>query len=159
MILFYTLNLKSKEFFNIICYLSIIIANLKERTLGNRMKKFIMMMSTAAILATSSFADNYINSIAEYERVTKQGNVIIDFYAPWCLPCKELGYNLKKLKVNKEFVKIYKINVDENPDLQALYAKPMIPTLIYMKDGKVIDGHIGSKTTAQLENDIANYFY
>jgi thioredoxin 1 len=123
------------------------------------MKKLLMMMATAAALATSCFGENEIHSIQEYEAVTKQGNVIVDFYAPWCMPCGELSLNLKKLKVDKEFVKIYKVNIDENPDLQAIYAKPQIPTILYIKNGKVLDGHIGSKTVSQLEDDIANYFY
>ena len=123
------------------------------------MKRLLMMTATAAVLATSCFGENEIHSIQEYEAVTKQGNVIVDFYAPWCMPCGELSLNLKKLKVDKEFVKIYKVNIDENPDLQAIYAKPQIPTILYMKNGKVLDGHIGSKTVTQLENDIANYFY
>ncbi len=118
-----------------------------------------MMTATAAVLATSCFAENEIHSIQEYEALTKQGNVIVDFYAPWCMPCGELSLNLKKLKVDEEFVKIYKVNIDENPDLQAIYAKPQIPTILYMKNGKVLDGHIGSKTVSQLEDDIANYFY
>jgi len=123
------------------------------------MKKLLMMMATVATLATSCFGENEIHSIQEYEAATKQGNVIVDFYAPWCMPCGELSLNLKKLKVDEDFVKIYKVNIDENPDLQALYAKPQIPTILYIKNGKVIDGHIGSKTVSQLENDIANYFY
>jgi len=124
------------------------------------MKKLFMMAVTATVLTTSAVAaDKEIHSLAEYEALTKQGNVIVDFYAPWCLPCGELSLNLEKLELHKRNVKVYKINVDENPDLQALYGQPQIPTILYMKNGEVLDGHIGSLTTVQLEDTISNYFY
>ena len=123
------------------------------------MKKLWISTALIAVLTSNALAHDEIHSIQEYEALTKKGNVIVDFYAPWCLPCGELSLNLKKLHIDENLVKIYKVNIDENPDLQALYAKPQIPTLLYMKDGKVIDGHIGSKTVSQLQTDIANYFY
>jgi len=123
------------------------------------MKRFLNIVGFVAVLTISAMANEHITSIEEYERVTKSGNVIIDFYAPKCAPCKELAISLKKLKIDTKNVKIYKVNVAKNPDLQARYAQPMVPTILYMKDGRLIDGYIGSKTTTQLKEDIENYFY
>ncbi len=123
------------------------------------MKKLFVVFGMVGVLQSLIWAEiKHINSIAEFEALTKKGNVIIDFYASWCLPCSELSYNLKKLKTDNDFVRVYKINIDENKDLQVLYGEPQIPTLLYIKDGKVIDKYIGSRTTSQLEEDISHYF-
>ena len=124
------------------------------------MNKFSIMIALFVLFVTSSFAQTkYINSIAEYEAVTKQGNVIIDFYAPWCMPCKELGQNIDKLQVDDDYVKIYKVNVEIQKELQRRYGTPQVPFLLYIKNGEVIDSYVGSRTTAQLEDDISNFFY
>jgi thioredoxin 1 len=124
------------------------------------MKKVFMIFSILALFSSELFAHEHINSVAEYERLTQNGNVIIDFYASWCIPCQQLGYNIEKLNIDTENVKIYKVNVDENPELQAIYSKTeAIPALLFIKDGRVIDKQMGSQTTAELEDEISRYFY
>ncbi|NDI34124.1 thioredoxin [Chengkuizengella sediminis] len=79
-----------------------------------------------------------------FDQTISQGVTLVDFWAPWCGPCKtqlpivdELAEELKG-KVN-----IGKVNVDENPELAALYAVQSIPTLLIFENGEVVDKMIG----------------
>ncbi len=62
--------------------------------------------------------------------------VLVDFYADWCVPCKEISPILKEVKNElKEGVKIIKVNVDKNPFIATKYKISSIPTLIVFKNG------------------------
>lgn len=65
----------------------------------------------------------------------KEGNILVDFYADWCGPCKMLGPVLEELSEERS-TKIIKVNVDEHEDLAREYGVMSIPTLIYFEDGK-----------------------
>ena len=87
-----------------------------------------------------------INSdIKDYE----SGALVLDFYADWCQPCKNLAPILNKVSNDYEHVVIGKCNVDDNDELIDKYKIKNIPTLIFIKDGEVIDKLIGSKTSEQ----------
>ena len=73
---------------------------------------------------------------------TNSGVVIVDFYAPWCGPCKALGPILEQITD----AKVVKVNVDENQSLAAEYEVSAIPKLLFMKDGKVVDKMMGLNT-------------
>ncbi len=62
--------------------------------------------------------------------------VLVDFYADWCIPCKEVPSVLKKVKEELSGVKIVKVDVDKNPFIASHFKINRIPTLIFFKEGK-----------------------
>lgn len=64
--------------------------------------------------------------------------VLVDFFADWCQPCKQMGPILKEIKSElKDSVKIIKVNVDKNPLIATTYQIRSIPTIIVFKNGEV----------------------
>lgn len=81
-----------------------------------------------------------VNTLNE---VIKEGVVVLDFYADWCGPCKMLGVELDAFSKENTDVKIYKINVDNNPEIARNYGVMTIPTLVLYKNGEIVNKHIG----------------
>ncbi|MGN0507459.1 MAG: thioredoxin [Lachnospiraceae bacterium] len=78
--------------------------------------------------------------------------VLVDFYADWCGPCKMLAPVVEALAAEYEGkVKIGKLNVDQSPDIAEQYGVMSIPTLLFIKNGEVVNKTIGVVSKAQLE--------
>lgn len=72
---------------------------------------------------------------ANFEEITKKGNVLLDFWAPWCGPCRMLSPVLEQLAKEDETITIGKINVDEQGELAEKFGVRSIPTLVVYKNG------------------------
>ena len=79
--------------------------------------------------------------------------VLVDFWAEWCGPCKQIGPALEELSVQFEGrVKIAKVNVDENPQVTAAMGIRGIPALFLVKDGQIVANKVGAAPKAALQS-------
>ena len=91
--------------------------------------------------------DNFEKDIAE-----SKVSVLVDFWAEWCGPCKQIGPILEEIAIEHESkIKVLKINIDENPQTPQKYGVRGIPTLMLFKKGKLIDTKVGNMPKSSLE--------
>ena len=76
--------------------------------------------------------------------------VLLDFWAPWCTPCRMVGPILDEIAGERSDIKVAKVNVDEQPELAGQFGVMSIPTLVVMKDGKVVQQAVGVRPKAQI---------
>jgi thioredoxin 1 len=91
----------------------------------------------------------------EQEVLRNAGVVLVDFWAPWCGPCRMMGPVLEEIA--KEFegrLSVYKVNVDENSNLASKYEILSIPALKFFKGGEVVDQMVGLQPKEVLVNKI-----
>ncbi|EFU73579.1 thioredoxin [Enterococcus italicus DSM 15952] len=96
---------------------------------------------------------------ATFTEETDKGLVLIDFWAPWCGPCRMQAPILEQLanEFDEEELKIVKMDVDENPETPASFGIMSIPTLVLKKDGQMVEKVVGVHTKDQLEELVKSY--
>jgi thioredoxin 1 len=83
-------------------------------------------------------------TIEDFDTLTNEGLVLVDFWAPWCGPCKMISPILDELAIELQGkVEIVKVNVDENGEIAGKFGIMSIPTLLVFKDGEKVDTIIG----------------
>ncbi len=79
-----------------------------------------------------------------------QKPVLLDFYADWCGPCRMVGPIIEEIANERDDIVVGKINVDEEEELAGKFGVFSIPTLVVMKDGKIVEQAAGARPKAQI---------
>ncbi|MEL6506920.1 MAG: thioredoxin [Pseudomonadota bacterium] len=99
-------------------------------------------MATKAI-TDSSFSEDVLNA---------DHPVVVDFWAEWCGPCKQIGPALEEIATEREgTVTIAKMNIDENPDTPGQFGVRGIPTLMIFKGGELVSTKVGAAPKSQID--------
>lgn len=80
--------------------------------------------------------------------------VLVDFWAPWCGPCRIIAPHLEELNNERDDLRVVKLNTDENPETAAKYGIMSIPTLILFKNGQVAKQVVGALPKARLQQEL-----
>ena len=93
---------------------------------------------------------NFQNEVLSSDKVS-----VLDFWAEWCGPCRVVGPIVEELatEYNGQAV-IGKVNVDENPEISAKYGIRNIPTILFIKNGEVVDKQVGAVPKSMLEDKL-----
>ena len=94
-------------------------------------------------------ATDVTDATFESEVLESEEAVLVDFWAEWCGPCHAVSPVLERIADEKN-LKLVKVNVDENPRLQARFSAMSIPTLVVLRDGREVDRVVGALPKPQL---------
>ena len=83
---------------------------------------------------------NFQNEVIESDKP-----VLLDFWAPWCMPCRMVGPVLEEIAAERSDIKVGKVNVDEQPELARQFQVMSIPTLLVIKNGRIVDQSVGAR--------------
>jgi len=101
----------------------------------------------------------YIETKADFDNlVASTPNVLVDFYAPWCGPCKQLSPLLDIVASEMDSVQIVKVNVDNAAELSTEYGITSIPTILFFKNGQKVDSMKGFVPKTQLVGKMKTNF-
>jgi len=81
-----------------------------------------------------------------------QGKLLIDFYAPWCAPCRMLSPLLEQLQEENDQIKVVKVNTDEAPEMLSRFGFRGIPALLLFENSEVQASQVGALSLSQLRN-------
>ena len=100
-------------------------------------------------------AKEFTNENFNKEVLDAEMPVLVDFWAEWCGPCRMIAPLIDELDTEfKNQALVGKVNVDSESEISAKYGITSIPTLLFFKNGEVVDKHVGSASKSQLEDKL-----
>jgi thioredoxin 1 len=97
-------------------------------------------------------------NLENFDDFIEKGNVVVDFYADWCGPCKIMAPEFEKASKENKNVKFGKIDVDGNQDIAGRFSVMSIPTTIFFKDKEQVDRHTGALRAEDIQEKIDKEF-
>ncbi len=97
--------------------------------------------------AVKEFTDDNFDA----EVLQSEGPVLVDFWAPWCGPCRQITPMIEELASENPAIKIGKVNIDDNPGAAQRFGISSIPTLLVFKGGEVAESFVGVRPKAALQ--------
>jgi thioredoxin 1 len=97
---------------------------------------------------------NVTDANFDVEVLESETPVVVDFWAPWCGPCRVVSPILEQINAERADLRVVKLNVDENPNVAVRYEILSIPTMILFKDGQIAKKVIGALPKARLEAEL-----
>ena len=89
--------------------------------------------------------DNFHNEVLNSDKP-----VLLDFFASWCGPCRMVGPILDEIAEEREDIKVCKVDIDQQPELASRFRVMSVPTLMVMKEGRIVEQSIGAKPKHQI---------
>ena len=89
--------------------------------------------------------DNFHNEVLNSDKP-----VLLDFFASWCGPCRMVGPILDEIAQEREDIKVCKVDIDEQPELASRYRIMSVPTLMVLKEGRIVEQSVGAKPKHQI---------
>ena len=133
------------------------------KIMEKKMKKYQEQIDNN--ITTNNSQDNDISgpiTLTDYnfdENIRKYPLLVVDFWAPWCGPCKMVSPIIEQLAIEMREKAVFgKLNVDENPTVANIFGIQSIPTLIIFKNGEAVDGVMGAVPKQQLMSTVSRYF-
>lgn len=102
--------------------------------------------------ATEISAEQFTQEVEQYN-----GKVLIDFYAPWCAPCKMIAPVIEQIANEQTDLKVIKINADNAEALMSQYGVRGLPTLLLADEGKIVGSQVGAATVNQVKHFISQH--
>lgn len=93
-------------------------------------------------------------TLNNFANETESGVCVVDFWASWCGPCRMLAPVMEELEAERPDVKFFKVNVDDESDLAAMFGISSIPAVFRIDDGKAVARHIGYADKATLARSL-----